>query len=37
MRGGEDLLDFFGAGKMGEDGGAFYGGAALEMVSGVPG
>ena len=34
---GECLLDFFGAGEVGEDGRAFDGGAALEMVAGRPG
>lgn len=40
MRGGgcgEDLLDFFGTGEVGEDGGAFDGGGSLEMGSRAPG
>lgn len=36
-RGGEDLLDFLAAREVGEDGGAFDGGAAFEVVAGGPG
>lgn len=36
-RGGEGLLDFFGAGEVGEDAGAFDRGAAFQVVSCGPG
>ena len=34
---GEGLLDFFGAGEVGEDGGALDGAAAFKVVAGGPG